>query len=107
MKEGKEKIVEKWSKHFLNRFFKKGTSIMNAGEIGQEFFIILHGKVSVYLQKIIEPLLTFKEFCLFIKKHLVLINYVDDKPLDPSLVELISFLNNEGNIIEDLFEGTE
>ena len=107
VKDGKEQIVERCSKHLLIQSYKQKSPIIKEGEIGQEFFIILKGKISVYLQKVIEPLLTYKELLLFIKNHTNLISSIDGKTIDESLIEIASCLNSEGKFQEDFYYRTE
>ena len=101
IKWGKYQIVEQWSKQFLIRAYKRNKTIIKWGEVGQEFYIILKGWVSVYLRKTIEPSMTYVEFCVFIKKHLAFINSVDDKPLDEQFVRFIDILKFNGSFDEE------
>ena len=72
---------------------------MHQGDPAKEFFIILKGKVGVYIKSLKEFDLTFRELLQFIKLNKGLIHTINGKIPSKSQLELAEML------FEDLKEG--
>ena len=98
VKNGQQEVVNQCAKQFLSKYYPKGKNIITAGEIGNEFFIILKGKVGVYLSKVGEFQFTFQELCIFLKRHTGFVKSLNHKPVKKSMWEFVDLLDSDGKL---------
>ncbi|CAI2377735.1 unnamed protein product [Moneuplotes crassus] len=101
----KREVVHKCSKQLRWRHFRKGDYIMKQGDFAQEFYIILKGKIGVYLEATRNIECTFRELLQFIYLQKCLIQSINGKHPSKSLLDFAKVAFEEpkiNNVIPEL-----
>lgn len=65
IEKGNGEVVDQLSKEMNLEVFEKDTNIINWGEIGHTFYVIVKGDVDVYIPMVKKEKMTYKEFIEF------------------------------------------
>ena len=93
-----ECVLTRISKNLKLESFKKNTFLMKIGELGNNFYVILKGKVGVLVPKHFEVIMTKKQYLNHLK---LLQNFEEYYLLNSTLLENLSILSVDFKEIEN------